>query len=158
MNSSTSSPTSAVANAPASSSQIPPMNSSPSNPPTNRWPPQIKYIIGNEAVERFSYYGIRSILAGYITAKAISSVKGGLGYEKDTATEIIHMFTSANYLMPLLGAWFADKIAGRYNTIFYVSMIYCLGNIVLAASGFADGVTAKMALLCAGLGLIAFGS
>jgi POT family proton-dependent oligopeptide transporter len=132
--------------------------SPPSDPSANRWPQQIKYIIGNEAVERFSYYGIRSILAGYITAQAVGGIKGGLGYEKDTATEIIHMFTSANYLMPLLGAWFADKIAGRYNTIFYVSMIYCLGNIVLAASGFADGVTAKMAFLCAGLGLIAFGS
>ena len=127
------------------------------NTTDNRWPKQIKYIIGNEAVERFSYYGIRSILAGYITAKAIGGIKGGLGYEKDSATEIIHMFTSANYLMPLLGAWFADKIAGRYNTIFYVSMIYCLGNIVLAASGFAESVNMKMALLCAGLGLIAFG-
>jgi proton-dependent oligopeptide transporter, POT family len=127
-------------------------------PAHNRWPRQIKYIIGNEAVERFSYYGIRSILAGYITAQAIGGLKGGLGYEKDTATEIIHMFTSANYLMPLLGAWFADKIAGRYHTIFYVSMMYCLGNLVLAASGFAGTVQAKMFLLCAGLGLIAFGS
>jgi len=132
---------------------------SPNSPPSaGRWPPQIKYIVGNEAVERFSYYGIRSILAGYITAAAVNNASSGLGYEKDTATEIIHLFTSANYLMPLLGAWFADKIAGRYNTIFWVSMIYCLGNLVLAASGFAVGGQTKMACLCGGLGLIAFGS
>jgi POT family proton-dependent oligopeptide transporter len=135
------------------------MNMAPvPKPSADRWPPQIKYIVGNEAVERFSYYGIRSILAGYITAAALNNARGGLGMEKDSATEIIHMFTSANYLMPLLGAWFADKIAGRYNTIFYVSMIYCVGNLVLAASGFAGSVHAKMVCLCAGLGLIAFGS
>ncbi len=29
----------------------------------NRWPAQLRYIIGNEACERFSYYGMRSILA-----------------------------------------------------------------------------------------------
>ena len=28
----------------------------------NRFPPQIKYIIGNEACERFSYYGMIGIL------------------------------------------------------------------------------------------------
>src|SRR5215471_10605123 len=143
-----SSPITSDTSSPTTPPTIAPM-SAPGNPSVNRWPPQIKYIIGNEAVERFSYYGIRSILAGYITAAAVGGIKGGLGYEKDSATEIIHMFTSANYLMPLLGAWFADKIAGRYNTILYVSMIYCLGNLVLAASGFAEGVTAKMALLCA---------
>src|SRR6516165_5926396 len=112
-------------------------------PNPNRWPRQIKFIIGNEACERFSYYGIRGILAGYITGAALNNAKGGLGFDKDTATETMALFTSANYLMPLLGAWFADKIAGRYNTILYVSMIYCLGNIVLAGSGFANDAHAK---------------
>ncbi len=123
--------------------------------PANRWPPQIKYIIGNEACERFSYYGIRSIMAGYITGKVVA---GGLGLEKDNATEIIHLFVFANYFMPLLGAWLSDKIIGRYHTILWVSMIYCLGNGVLACSGFAGGVHGKLVCLCAGLGLIAFGS
>ena len=52
----------------------------------NRWPLQIKFIVGNEACERFSYYGMRSILAGYITAAAL---QGGLGQDADTSTEII---------------------------------------------------------------------
>ena len=37
--------------------------------PKERWPQQIKYIVGNEACERFSYYGMKSILAGYITTR-----------------------------------------------------------------------------------------
>jgi POT family proton-dependent oligopeptide transporter len=120
-----------------------------------RWPPQVKYIVGNEACERFSYYGIVGILAGYITAKVSA---GGLGLEEDNATEIIHFFKFGNYFMPLFGAWLSDRLIGRYHTILWVSLIYCLGNGVLAASGFAHTAHGRILCLCAGLGLIAFGS
>ena len=123
--------------------------------PTQRWPAQIKYIVGNEACERFSYYGMRSILAGYITGAVL---KGGLGQSADSATEIIHLFVFANYFMPLFGAWLSDKLIGRYHTILWVSLFYCLGHGVLACSDFAGGVHGKMVCLAAGLGLIAFGS
>lgn len=126
-----------------------------SNPAANRLPPQTKYIVGNEACERFSYYGIRSILAVYITADV---VRGGLGQSVDTSTSIIHLFIFANYFMPLFGAWLSDKLIGRYYTILYVSLIYCLGNGVLACSDMFATVNAKMICLAAGLGLIAFGS
>lgn len=127
----------------------------PPLPSANRWPPQIKFIVGNEACERFSYYGMRSILAGYITGAVL---KGGLGQTNDTATEIIHGFVFVNYFMPLLGAWFADKIIGRYHTILWVSLFYCAGHGVLACSDFAGGVHGKTLCLFAGLALIAFGS
>ena len=123
--------------------------------PNNRWPSQVKFIVGNEACERFSYYGMRSILAGYITGKVLS---GGLGQDDDTATSIIHMFIFANYFMPLFGAWLSDKVVGRYHTILWVSLFYCAGHGVLACSDFAGGVHGKMACLFTGLALIAFGS
>lgn len=121
----------------------------------NRWPPQIKYIVGNEACERFSYYGMRSILAGYITGAV---VQGGLGQTVDTSTVIIHFFVFVNYFMPLFGGWLSDKIVGRYKTILWVSLFYCAGHGVLACSDFAGDVRGKLILLCTGLGLIAFGS
>jgi POT family proton-dependent oligopeptide transporter len=68
------------------------------------------------------------------------------------------MFVSANYFMPLLGAWLSDKLIGRYHTILWVSLIYCLGNGVLACSGLAGDVHGKMLCLATGLGLIALGS
>ena len=34
---------------------------------TDRLPPGIPYIIGNEAAERFSYYGMNSILVIFMT-------------------------------------------------------------------------------------------
>ena len=125
------------------------------NSGANRWPPHIKYIVGNEACERFSYYGMRSILAGYITGEV---VKGGLGQSDDTATSIIHLFVFVNYFMPLFGAWLSDKIIGRYHTILWVSLFYCAGHGVLACSDFTGSVSGKTIMLCVGLGLIAFGS
>jgi proton-dependent oligopeptide transporter, POT family len=121
----------------------------------NRWPPQIKYIVGNEACERFSYYGMRSILAGYITGAVL---QGGLGQDADTATEIIHSFVFVNYFTPLLGAWLSDKLIGRYHTILWVSLLYCAGHGVLACSGFASDVHGRLLVLGAGLTLIALGS
>jgi POT family proton-dependent oligopeptide transporter len=132
-----------------------PQTVSPPAATSDRWPSQIKYIVGNEACERFSYYGMRSILAGYITGAVL---KGGLGQDDDSATSIIHAFVSANYFMPLLGAWLSDKIIGRYHTILWVSLLYCAGHGVLACSDFAGGVHGKMVCLAVGLGLIAFGS
>lgn len=132
------------------------MPDAPKPPPLpGRWPPQIKYIVGNEACERFSYYGMRSILAGYITGVV---AKGGLGQTPDHATEIIHLFVFANYFMPLFGAWLSDKIVGRYHTILWVSLFYCAGHGVLACSGFASDVHGRMYYLLGGLSLIAFGS
>jgi len=124
-------------------------------PATGRWPRQIKYIVGNEACERFSYYGMRSILAGYITGAVL---KGGLGQTDDYATETIHLFVFANYFMPLFGAWLSDRIIGRYHTILWVSLFYCAGHGVLACSGFAGTTHGKMLCLWGGLALIAFGS
>ena len=131
------------------------MNTS-AQPEARRWPPQIKFIVGNEACERFSYYGMRSILAGYITGAVL---KGGLGQDADTSTEIIHLFVFANYFMPLFGAWLSDKFIGRYRTILWVSLFYCAGHGVLACSDFVGGgVHGKLTCLFIGLALIAFGS
>jgi len=122
-------------------------NSTPAN---NRWPPQIKYIIGNEAAERFSYYGMRSILALYITSALLQT--------KDRATTIIHLFVFVNYFLPLVGAWLSDRIWGRYKTILWISLFYCVGHGVLATSDLFTSVSAKLNCLYLGLGLIAFGS
>jgi POT family proton-dependent oligopeptide transporter len=121
---------------------------------TYRWPPQIKYIIGNEACERFSYYGMTGILAGYVSGQLLA---GGLGKSQDYATTVIAMFKSVNYFTPLLGAWLSDKILGRYKTIFWVSLLYCLGHGTLACSDFF-GPEGKLNCLFVGLTLIAFGS
>lgn len=127
--------------------------SQPTTVAAGRFPRQIKYIIGNEAAERFSYYGVRSILSLYISKELLQTLQGvPAGEAKDRATEIIHLFIFANYFTPLLGAWLSDKFLGRYYTIFYVSLVYCIGNAMLALG------VGSMWGLYVGLGLVALGS
>lgn len=114
------------------------------------WPGQVKYILGNEGAERFSYYGMKGILAAYLTSVLLLT--------KDQASNIIHLFGFVNYFMPVLGAWVSDRFWGRYRTILWVSLFYCLGHAVLACSDLTDSINGKTSLLYAGLGLIAFGS
>lgn len=115
-----------------------------------RFPSQARYILGNEAAERYSYYGMKGILALYITNVLIMS--------QDEATTIIHLFSFVNYFMPVLGAWVSERFWGRYKTILWISLSYCAGHGVLALSDAFDPVDAKTICLYVGLGLIAFGS
>jgi len=116
----------------------------------DRWPTQVKFILGNEAAERFSYYGMKAILAIYITNVLLQ--------KRDDATNIIHLFGFANYFMPLLGAWVSDRLWGRYHTILWISLSYCAGHGVMALSDAMQTVDGKLLCLWIGLGLIAFGS
>ena len=113
-------------------------------------PAQTKYIVGNEACERFSFYGMRSILVAYMTGMLLMS--------KNEATEVVHLFIACTYLMPLLGAWLADRFLGRYRTIISISLLYCLGNAVLAMADFAGDADSRKWVLFAGLTIIAIGA
>lgn len=113
-------------------------------------PPQTKYIVGNEACERFSFYGMRSILVLYMT--------NVLFMDKSEAVEVAHLFNAGIYILPLLGAWIADQFLGRYRTILYVSLFYCFGHGVLATSDLTSSPEIRQWILFAGLFIIALGA
>lgn len=114
------------------------------------FPRQTPFIIGNEACERFSYYGMRSILVLYMVNM--------LAMDESSAMEVIHLFSAAIYVLPLLGAWIADRFWGRYNTILYVSLFYCLGHGVLAMADLTESVEIQRNILFTGLSIIAIGA
>lgn len=122
----------------------------------SRFPRSVFFIVGTEAGERFSFYGMRSILTLYIVHELLkdlsSSGEAGLHAANDYSTMIGHLFTMGVYFMPLLGAWIADKYWGRYWTIVVMSLFYVAGNAVLALT-----VGSQVGLIL-GLSLIAFGS
>ncbi len=110
-----------------------------------RFPPQIKYIIGNEACERFSYYGMIGILELYL--------KNRMQMGADGATQTLHLFGTAVYFLPLLGGWLADRFWGRYWTILSISFFYCAGHATLALfEGNRAGLLVGLALLAIGAG------
>ncbi len=123
---------------------------------TEKMPPGIPYIIGNEAAERFSFYGMRTILTifmvNYLWLMGDSPTAKPTDAE---ATERFHHFVSLVYLTPIFGALLADFFFGKYRIIMMLSIVYCLGHFALALMGWVGEVNLW---LVAGLWLIAIGS
>src|SRR2546421_6652513 len=81
-------------------------------------PRQIRYIIGNEGCERFSFYGMRNILTVFLTTSLFlylpEAERGG------AAKEVFHTFVIGVYFFPLLGGCISVRFFGKYNTIFWL--------------------------------------
>ncbi len=115
-------------------------------------PGQIKYIIGNEGCERFSFYGMRNILVQFlITSTLLQHILENAEREL-VAKDIMHTFMIGVYFFPLLGGWLSDRFFGKFKTIMWFSLIYCAGHACLAL--FED----NRAGFFTGLALIALGA
>ncbi|PTX91550.1 oligopeptide:H+ symporter [Opitutus sp. ER46] len=99
-------------------------------PEPARVPRQIPLIIGNEGCERFGFYGMRNILTAFLVSSLLLYLpESERGPE---AKEIFHTFVIGVYFFPLLGGWIADRLLGKYRTIFWLSLVYCLGFVFLS--------------------------
>jgi POT family proton-dependent oligopeptide transporter len=114
-------------------------------------PKGIPYIVTNEAAERFSFYGMKGILIIFMTKHLLDAGGSADFMGPDEAKGYYHIFTSAVYFTPLLGAIIADAFLGKYKTILLLSMVYCAGHLTLALDETRMG-------LALGLGLISLGS
>jgi POT family proton-dependent oligopeptide transporter len=100
-----------------------------------RLPKSIPFIVANEAAERFSYYGMRSILTTFLVTQfynplnqpALAASAGA------KANELTHFFIALSYFLPVLGALAADWFFGKYKVILWLSFVYCIGNFFTAA-------------------------
>ena len=119
-------------------------------PESERIPSQIGYIIGNEGCERFSFYGMRNILTVFLVSSLLLHLPEG--DRTAAAKHVFHTFVIGVYFFPLLGGWLADRFFGKYNTILWLSLVYCAGHACLAI--FEDNRTG----FYTGLALIALGS
>jgi len=114
-------------------------------------PKAVPYIIGNEAAERFSFYGIRSIMSTFLVAQFFNPAMNPLlqNVAEAKSNEMVHMFVFFAYLAPMVGGIVADWFFGKYKVILYVSILYATGNLVLALS------TGNLTLFSIGLFVIA---
>jgi len=118
---------------------------------TDTMPPGIPFIIGNEAAERFCFYGMRTILVVFMTQYLLDRSGVSAVMKPEEAKGWFHLFVSAVYFLPFLGAILSDAFWGKYRTILRLSIVYCLGCFGLALDNTRMG-------LVLGLGLIAIGS
>jgi proton-dependent oligopeptide transporter, POT family len=101
---------------------------------SDKYPSAIPYIIANEAAERFSFYGMRSILPIFLVAQFFnpSGNPALQAVAEAKSNEQTHLFVSLAYFTPMIGAILADWFFGKYKVILYVSIIYCIGHLFLA--------------------------
>ncbi|MCA9269912.1 MAG: MFS transporter, partial [Planctomycetales bacterium] len=122
-----------------------------SPPAIDHLPGGIPYIVGNELAERFSFYGMKTILFVFMTQHLMG--RNGLVdvMSANEAQASIHWFTGAAYGLSILGAVLSDAVLGKYRTIIALSLVYCLGHLAIAVDETRIG-------LVLGLGLIALGA
>ena len=118
---------------------------------TTRMPAGVPYIVGNEAAERFSFYGMKAILIVFMTKMLLDRSGGPAPMSDGDAKVWYHAFSAAVYFFPLLGALVSDFLLGKYPTIMLLSLVYCAGHAALAIDETRLG-------LAVGLSLIAIGS
>src|SRR3978361_449872 len=94
----------------------------------SRFPKSVPFIIGNEAAERFSFYGMRSILTLFLVNQFFNPThSAALSTVADAkANSLNHYFVMLAYALPFVGGLVADWFTGKYKLILYISIVYCI--------------------------------
>lgn len=118
-------------------------------------PPGIPYIVGNETAERFSFYGMKAILTIFMTQHLMAAGGEGRAVMTDGDAKFwVHIFVVAAYFFPMAGAVLSDWLWGKYKTILWLSIVYCLGHLALALDETRLGLTIGLTLISIGTGAI----
>jgi POT family proton-dependent oligopeptide transporter len=115
-------------------------------------PPGVPYIVGNEAAERFSFYGMRSILTVFMTTYLMNAGGQRAVMNENEATAWFHEFVFGVYFLPIFGAIISDGFLGKYRTIIYLSVVYCFGHLALALNATRPGLFVGLLLIAIGSG------
>jgi POT family proton-dependent oligopeptide transporter len=84
-----------------------------------------------ELWERFSYYGMRTLLILFMTDTAT----GGMGMSSDRAGAIYGLYTFGVYALALPGGWIADRLLGKRKAVLYGGILIALGHYSMAVPG-----------------------
>ena len=81
-----------------------------------------------EMWERWSFYGMRSLLTPFLAAAV---VEGGLGFGQD-ASPLYHIYLALIYLMSVPGGWLADRFLGQRRAVLWGGILIMCGHAVIA--------------------------
>src|SRR5580698_8545705 len=104
-----------------------------------------------EMWERFTYYGMRTVLVLFLVSAASS---GGFGIDDKTATAIYGLYTAGAYLAALPGGWIADRLIGARRAVLIGGLAIALGNTLLAMSAAPRGFYLGLMVIVIGVGLL----
>ncbi|MDY6997209.1 MAG: peptide MFS transporter [Actinomycetota bacterium] len=108
-------------------------------------------LFGVELWERFSFYGMLTILGYYLY---YSVTEGGLELPRSTATGIVGAYGGLVYLSTVLGGWIADRLLGMERTVFYGGVVVMIGHIALAVLPGLTGVGVGLVFVALGSGAL----
>ncbi len=77
-----------------------------------------------EMWERFSYYGMRSLLVYYMMKH--------LSFNQEQASHVYGLYTGFVYFTPLFGGALADRILGQYRTVLVGAVLMSAGHFMMA--------------------------
>ncbi len=86
-----------------------------------------------EMWERFSYYGMKALLVLFLVSKI---TEGGWEWSRESAMQLMGLYSGLVYLTPLVGGIIADKITGYKKAILIGALIMTLGHLSMALEGF----------------------
>src|SRR5438309_49260 len=81
-----------------------------------------------EMWERFSFYGMRTLLALFMTADI---AKGGFGFSVEKATSIQGTYAMGIYMTPILGGFIADRLLGARRSVLIGGIIIACGHFCM---------------------------
>lgn len=82
-----------------------------------------------EMWERWSFYGMRSLLTPFLAAAV---AEGGLGFGDDNASSLYHIYLALIYLMSVPGGWLADRFLGQRRAVLWGGILIMAGHAVIA--------------------------
>lgn len=114
-------------------------------------PKGLSTLFFTEFWERFSYYGMKAILAYYIY---YSVAKGGFGIDQGVALQIVSIYGALVYMSGVIGGWIADRITGTRHALFYGGILIMIGHILLALPNSFVILLIALLFLIIGTGLL----
>jgi len=106
-----------------------------------------------EFFERFTYYGMRSMLVLFLASPLLSD-NPGFGVDGATAGAVYALFTGGAYLLAIPGGWLADRLIGQRKAIFVGGLLIAAGNFILAIPATPTVFYSGVFIMVLGIGLL----
>lgn len=113
-------------------------------------PRGLSVLFFTEMWERFSFYGLRSLLILFMVAPVSA---GGLGFPTARAASIYGLYTMSVYALSIPGGWLADRVIGHFRAVLIGGILIACGHFSMALPTLPS-FFAGLALIVLGTGLL----